>query len=205
MSNKKNLADVLLEMEAAGLYNVEDYSKLFAEVVYPQLIETKEFEDVKSSSRLSLPVYKNEIDEIIKLGGTIDDILSGGTLSQTKSVVDYRYKPDEDVLIFNDHVQIYDIRLSCKIYQDKDLPCGIWYHPVYYNPVNFQPTRKLEFKFNPETLQDMLAFNLKQEIIDKMFSLIESGVSNVPFEPVILIRCSSESIKSITKKENTNR
>jgi hypothetical protein len=205
MNNKKSLADVLLEMEAAGLYNVEDYSKLFAEVVYPQVIDTKEFEEVKSCSRISLPIYKNEIDEVLKLGGTIEDIISGGTLTQVKSVVDHQYKPDEDVLVFNDHVQIFDIRLYGKVYQYKDLPCGIWYHPVHYNPLNFQPTRKLEFKFNPETLQDMLAFNLKQEIVDKMFSLIEGGVSNVPFEPVILIRCSSESIKSITKKQNTNR
>jgi|ERR1044072_7087325 hypothetical protein len=190
-----------------NLYDVAPYRYAFKELIFPELLRTKEFEAVKKAKLIEYPVHQDGIDDLVNKGVSFEEIMRGDTY-KVYTTENYRYNPAEEVIEFNDYVQIYDIRIVGKEYKTFNLPSGIWMYPDSYDEFTFAPKKRIEIKYDTCVLEDLFAIDkqrFQNEIMEKVFSLIEGGQSNIPYDPIIEIRCLPNSIKKITKKEKTNR
>lgn len=187
--------------------DVAPYRYAFREQIFPELLETEEFEGVKKAKVIEYPVYQELTDDLVNKGYSIEEIMRGENY-KVYTTEDHNYNPAEDIIEFNDYIQIYDIRIAGKKYKTDNLPNGIWLYPDSYDELTFAPIKRIEIKYNTCILQDLYAIDKERfqaGIMEMVFSLIESGESNIPYEQIITIRCLPGSIKKITKKENTSR
>ncbi len=155
------------------------------------------FKNVKKINIIHSPIY-------------FGDELTGQPLSSVTSYIGGKGKvfnvetyQVSDVSELNEEIDLYEIRLSHKNYETKNLGYGIWKFPIQYDSETFEPFDKIEINYSVLAIENIkkityeeAKLEAKKIILEKVSELLDSETSNIHYERKIILRCSQRSINN---------
>jgi len=157
------LGDSQTETNIFDVFNDDITGGKKLSLIKDKLLECEEFSECDELLLLDKPVYEDTVNDKNYLVETF------------KLYDDYK---------FSGKVWLYSILLTSEIYQNEftTVKDGAGITPLLYNPINFNPMKKIMLEFNPEDNPNQL-----HDLMDKVIN--NPSEYEIKGERYVLVRC----------------